>query len=176
MQDIKWKTESIFNNISYKKDILPQLLKKKQELIEECYKDTKITNEDLNIIKAIIAKNGKRSNSYEFMIANSELSNLINIITDSLDAIKHYKECYCFNIKQAQMILHCCSELGIKITINIETNSEKILHFSDYLHNKTEINNFINNNLKIDYITIKPIERKRKYVKKTKTNSAKKES
>ena len=64
----------------------------------------------------------------------------------------------------------------IKITINIETNSEKILHFSDYLHNKTEINNFINNNLKIDYITIKPIERKRKYVKKTKTNSAKKES
>lgn len=176
MQDIKWKTESIFNNISYKKDILPQLLKKKQELIEECYKDTKITNEDLNIIKSIIAKNGKRSNSYEFITVNSELNNLINIITDSLDEIKHYKECYCFNIKQAQMLWYCCSELGIKITIDIETNSEKILHFSDYLHNKTEINKFINNSLKIDYITIKPAGRKKKYVKKTKANSAKKEN
>lgn len=159
----KSSTNKIFREFSYVNDILPKIKMKNKELTLQCYETNCLSECDINFLKVIIKKIKDQSQTVKLTIS-SEIAPVFDLVEDCISEVRKKRESYCFNIKQAQMINYCCKVLHVDVEFIVEFDSDEILRSSNYLHNDNEVKNFVEKELRIDYIQIKPIKEKKKYV------------
>lgn len=159
MQKLITKEKTVFKEISYSKDIYPKIKDKKQRLVQQCYNINYLNDYDIKILEMIVKKY-KQIKKKSRLTIPSEIIPLFNLIEDCVSEIHKNNISYCFNIKQAQMINYCCRALHIDVNFIVEFDSQEILRISNYLYSNSDIINFIEKQLKIDYIKIKPVSKK----------------